>query len=109
MFMSNQHDGKINFYECLRDLAFSEPYAVLSAQEAESIVKSCDVWVAMIQTHPDLAAMLGEQKASHIEMVIALPNAIRKAKQSRTYPNVLLSEAEYMASMTFLYRRRKAQ
>jgi hypothetical protein len=99
--MSNQHQNTVNFYGSINDYVFSKPYAVLSADEVSRIVKRSSSWISTIETHPDLAEMLGEGKAAHIKMVTALPNAVKTAKQGGIFPNVILPLNEFEASMEF--------
>jgi hypothetical protein len=106
--VNNQDERNINFYECLKDTVFSEPYAVLPGNEVSKMVSRFQAWVAMIQTHPKIASGLGEQKAAHIKMVNALPMAIQSAKKGGTFPNVVMPQNELQASKDFYAAQQEA-
>jgi hypothetical protein len=106
--VNHQLERNINFYGCLKDAVFAEPYAVLTNDEAVKMVRRFEAWVVMLQTHPKIADQLGEGKAAHIKMVKALPMAIQSAKQGGTFPNVVMPQNEFQASMDFYAAQNEA-
>jgi hypothetical protein len=106
--VNNQDERNINFYGCLKDAVFAEPYAVLASSEVAKMVSRFQSWVLMLETHPKIADQLGEGKAAHIKMVNALPTAVQSAKQGGTYPNVVMPQNEFQASVDFYAAQNEA-
>lgn len=105
--MTSQPDNNIHFYESRQDIGITAPYAVIDAQELNSIIKRFVSWASMIATHPNLAKSLGEASKTHIELATALRLAMKDAIRKQIFPRIVFPEHKLTTATTLMKMSRQ--
>jgi hypothetical protein len=100
--MDTNFNSQILFYDTLKDIVSSRPYATVGIEEVTSLMKRFDAWVRTITTHPRLAAAYENTKATYLEIATAWHNAIDNAMADGYFPIVIFPVKKFEAAMSFL-------
>jgi hypothetical protein len=100
--MNTSDQDNVHFFALQRDIAASQPYAILSTRYVTFMVNRLDAWTKMMTVHPELSAMCVEAKSIHIDIAAAWSDAIDRSIQDVLFPIVILPVTKYKEAMLLL-------
>jgi hypothetical protein len=99
--LNDQTISKVFFFDTLKELTFSKPYAVLTTTEVSSLVNRFEAAGKLICTNPRIRSQFKRLNAN-LDPGIAWCVAIDIAMKDGLYPCVVLPRKKYEAAMSIL-------